>query len=199
MAHIAPLPYTTHPHLVDRFEHYKKTRKFIPNSILTMQRRPKIAEAFMALNQAILYEGSVSEELKMLVSLIASQAAGCRYCQAHMANLSSIYDASAEKISAVWDWETSPLFSKAEKAALTYAFKASILPNEVDDETVAALSEHFSESEIVEITASIALFGYLNRWNDTMATDLEDYPKSVAKDLIGSRGWTAGKHSGDST
>ena len=73
-----------------RFEHYEKTRGFVPNSILTMQRRPAIATAFMSLNQAILYEGTVSEELKMLISLIASQAAGCRYCQAHMANLSSI-------------------------------------------------------------------------------------------------------------
>jgi len=198
MAHLAPLPHTTHTHLVDRFEHYQKTRGFIPNSILTMQRRPKIAEAFMALNQAILYEGTVSEELKMLVSLIASQAAGCRYCQAHMANLSKIYSASAEKIAAVWEWETSPLFSDAELAALTYAFKASVLPNEVDETTIVALAEHFSESEIVEITASIALFGYLNRWNDTMATDLEDFPKSVAEDLIGARGWTAGKHAGNS-
>ena len=48
----------------------------------TMARRPAIAAAFMELNRAVLYEGTVSEELKMLVSLIASQAAGCRYCQA---------------------------------------------------------------------------------------------------------------------
>lgn len=196
MAHLPPLPHDTHTHLVERFEHYQKTRGFIPNSILTMQRRPQIAEAFMALNQAILYEGTVSEELKMLVSLIASQAAGCRYCQAHMANLSSIYAASAEKISAVWEWETSPLFTSAERAALSFAFKASVLPNEADEASFAALAKHFTESEIVEIAASVALFGYLNRWNDTMATDLEDHPKSVAQDLIGSVGWTAGKHNG---
>ena len=65
----------------------------------------------MALNQAVLYEGTVDEELKMLVSLIASQAAGCRYCQAHMANLSNIYSASAEKIVAVWEWQTSDLIA----------------------------------------------------------------------------------------
>jgi len=66
----------------------------------------------------------------MLISLIASQAAGCQYCQAHMANLAAIYEASKEKIEAVWEWETSPLFSNAEKAALTLAFHASVLPNE---------------------------------------------------------------------
>ncbi len=196
MAHLPPLPHDTHDELVDNFEHYNKTRGFIPNSILTMQRRPKIAAAFMALNQAILYEGTVSEELKMLVSLISSQASGCRYCQAHMANLAKIYAASAEKIAAVWEWETSPLFTDAERAALSYAFKASCLPNLVDEESFASLSAHFDDSEIVEITASIALFGYLNRWNDTMATDLEDYPKTVAQDLIGGQGWSAGKHGG---
>ncbi|MEM7445791.1 MAG: carboxymuconolactone decarboxylase family protein [Pseudomonadota bacterium] len=194
MAHLKPLPHDTHPHLVERFEHYRDTRGFIPNSILTMQRRPAIAEAFMALNKAVLYEGTVSEVLKMLVSLIASQAAGCRYCQAHMANLSSIYEASADKIAAVWEWQDSPLFTDAERAALTYAYKASILPNEVDEATFADLAQHFTEDEIVEITASIALFGYLNRWNDTMATDLEDYPNKVAEGLIGGVGWQAGKH-----
>lgn len=199
MAHVKPLPKTATPELTPKFDHYEKTRGFIPNSILTMQRRPEISKAFMALNQAILYEGTVSEELKMLVSLIASQAAGCRYCQAHMANLSKIYSASAEKISAVWEWETSPLFTDAERAALTLAFKASVLPNEADEEVFAKAGKYFDDAELVEIVASIALFGYLNRWNDTMATELEDYPAEVAKDLIGARGWTAGKHEGKSS
>ena len=194
MAHIAPLPRDTHPDLVERFEHYQRTRGFVPNSILTMQRRPNIARAFMALNQAVLYEGTVSEELKMLVSLIASQAAGCRYCQAHMANLSSIYRASREKIAAVWDYQTSPLFSPAERAALHLAYRASLVPNEAGEEEFAALRQYFDDDQIVEIVASIALFGYLNRWNDTMATELEEYPAGVASELIGETGWEPGKH-----
>jgi len=194
MAHLSPLSKNTHTDLIEKFNHYQDTRGFIPNSILTMQRRPNIARAFMALNQAVLYEGTVSEELKMLVSLIASQASGCRYCQAHMANLSSIYKASSEKISAVWSWEESELFSDAERAALTLAFKASVIPNEAGHEDFERLKAFFSEDEIVEIVASISLFGYLNRWNDTMATDLEDYPKTIAEKVIGSVGWDAGKH-----
>jgi uncharacterized peroxidase-related enzyme len=194
MAHIAPLPRDTHSDLVERFNHYEETRGFVPNSILTMQRRPNIARAFMALNQAVLYEGSVSEELKMLVSLIASQAAGCRYCQAHMANLSHIYHASADKIAAVWEYQASRLFSAAERAALNVAFKASVVPNEVGEDDFAELKQYFDDGQIVEIIASIALFGYLNRWNDTMSTDLEEYPGTVAEKLIGSVGWNAGKH-----
>ncbi|MEM1156327.1 MAG: peroxidase-related enzyme [Pseudomonadota bacterium] len=194
MAHLPPLPRDTHADLVERFEHYQNTRGFVPNSILTMQRRPNIARAFMALNQAILYEGTVSEELKMLVSLIASQAAGCRYCQAHMANLASIYEASADKIAAVWEYQSSPLFSEAERAALNVAFKGSIVPNEASEADFDQLKAHFDDDQIVEIVASIALFGYLNRWNDTMATDLEEYPTGVAETLISGKGWSPGKH-----
>jgi uncharacterized peroxidase-related enzyme len=194
MPHLPPLSRDAVPEFKALFDHYENTRGFIPNSILTMSRRPGIAKAFMQLNQAVLYEGTVDEELKMLVSLIASQAAGCRYCQAHMANLSSIDQASGEKIGAVWEFESSNLFSEAEKAALRLAMKASIIPNQAEQEDFDELSEHFDEGQIVELVASVALFGYLNRWNDTMATELEEHPAKVARNTIGAGGWQPGKH-----
>ncbi len=149
----------------------------------------------MQLNKVVLYEGTVSEELKMLVSLIASQAAGCRYCQAHMANLSKIYKASEEKISRVWEFESSDLFSAAERAALRLAMHGAMAPSEASQEHFDEMAKHFDEGQIVEIVASIALFGFLNRWNDTMATEIEELPAQVANATIGqSYGWEAGKH-----
>ena len=56
------------------------------------------------------------------------------------------------------------------------------------------LKKHFDEGQIVEIVATIALFGYLNRWNDTMATTLEARAVEVAGRAIAAVGWTAGKH-----
>lgn len=194
MAHVPPLPWEAAPQFRERFEHYQTTRGFVPNSILTMARRPAIAQAFMDLNRAVLYEGTVAEELKMLVSLIASQASGCLYCQAHMANLSSIYAASDAKIRAVWEFETSDLFSVAERAALRLAYHAALVPNEASGADFDALRKHFDDGEIVEIVATIALFGYLNRWNDTMATTLEGRAVEVAGRAIGAVGWTPGKH-----
>jgi len=196
MPHLDPLPWEANPQFRERFQHYQDTRGFVPNSILTMQRRPAIAQAFMDLNRAVLYEGTVSEELKMLVSLITSQASGCRYCQAHMTNLASIYQASDAKIRAVWEYETSPLFTAAERAALRLAFHAALVPNEAGAEHFDELKKHFDEGQIVEIVATIALFGYLNRWNDTMATALETRAVEVAERAIGAVGWTAGKHGG---
>jgi hypothetical protein len=47
-----------------------------------------------------------------------------------------------------------------------------------------------SEEQIVEIVGVIALFGFLNRWNNTMATPLEDEPI----EYLSRGGWQAGKH-----
>ena len=196
MPHLDPLPWDANPQFRERFQHYQKTRGFVPNSILTMQRRPSIARAFMDLNRAVLYEGTVAEELKMLVSLVTSQASGCRYCQAHMTNLASLYQASDEKIRAVWEFETSPLFSPAERAALRLGYHAALVPNEATSADFDELKQHFDAGQIVEIVGTIALFGYLNRWNDTMATTLETRAVEVASRAIGSVGWQAGKHGG---
>lgn len=196
MPHLDPVPLAevADDDIRERFEHYRKTRGFTPNSIMTMVRRPDIVRAFMALNQAVLYEGTVPQETKMLVSLASSYAAGCLYCQSHMANLSSIYKASDAKIAALWDFENSDLFSPAERAAIRLGLKAGRQPNEASKEDFDELKKHYDEGQIVEIVASIALFGYLNRWNDTMATALEPPAIDVARRAIGGVGWQPGKH-----
>jgi uncharacterized peroxidase-related enzyme len=196
MAHLDPvnLSDVKEADIVERFLHYRSTRGFTPNSIMTMVRRPGIVRAFMALNEAVLYEGSVPTETKMLVSLACSYAAGCRYCQSHMANLSSIYQVPDEKIAALWNFEHSALFSPAERAAIALALKAGAQPNEAGTADFDEMKQHYDDGQIVEIVATIALFGYLNRWNDTMATELEPLPRQVAERAIGASGWEPGKH-----
>ena len=56
------------------------------------------------------------------------------------------------------------------------------------------MRQHWDEGEIVEIMGVIALFGYLNRWNDSMGTQLEDPAANHANQLLGHKGWTRGKH-----
>lgn len=194
MAHMTPLDRAELPQFEAMFERYDRIRGFLPNSILTMARRPNVARAFMELNQAVLYEGTVPRALKMMVALIASQATGCRYCQGHMANLSVVHEVPDEKIAAVWACETSPLFTEAERAALVLARDAAQVPNAVTAVHFEALRRHWDEGQIVEIVAAVALFGYLNRWNDTMATAMEAHPASIAGRAL--PGWDAGKHGG---
>ena len=119
MPHMRPLEYDEidDKEIRQEIERYEKIRGFVPNSIRTMARRPSIVKAFMALNQAVLYDGTVDESLKMMISLATSLTSGCRYCQSHMTNLSSIYDVPDDKIAALLSYEDSDLFSDPEKAA----------------------------------------------------------------------------------
>ena len=90
----------------------------------------------------------------------------------------------AEKIEAVWEYETSPLFSEAERAVLRVAQGAAQTPNAVTDEDFGELRKYWDDGQVVEIVATIAVFGFFNRWNDTMATELESSPLRFAEDHL---------------
>ena len=194
MAHLRPLEYNEieDKQVRETIEAYENIRGFVPNSIRTMARRPAIARAFMDLNKAILYDGTVPEATKMLVSLSVSLATGCKYCQSHMTNLSSIYKVEDEKIAALLNFQESALFSEAEKAAINIGIKSAAVPNEAEQADFDKLAEHYSEAQVVEIIATVSLFGYLNRWNDTMATQVEKVPADLTKRVFDD--WDEGKH-----
>jgi uncharacterized peroxidase-related enzyme len=193
MARVQPRSREQAHALDDAFAPVEERMGFLPNSMLTMARRPEILRAVAALTQAA-RTGTVSPELKELVALVASTAAGCRYCEAHTASNATRKGAQAEKITQVWSYEESDLFSDAERAALRVAHHGALVPNAATDEDFEELRRHFDDGEIVELMTMIALFGFLNRWNDTLATDLETTPLELATTLIGPAGWEPGKH-----
>ena len=71
---------------------------------------------------------------------------------------------------------------------------AGSVPNEVDAELFARMREHWTDEQIVQILGVVCLYGFLNRWNDTMATTLEDEPRELAEKVLSKGGWTGGKH-----
>ena len=194
MTNMEPLRREDHPELEDLWQLYDDTMSFVPNSLFTMARRPEILRAFSELITQIWRGGTVPVGLKPLVAIVASTAAGCRYCQAHETVDAKMRGVDERKIAEIWDFERSPLYSEAERVALRFARDASVVPNAVTPEHFVELRRHWEDGEIVEILAVIGLFGFLNRWNDSMATDLEDVPAAFANRTIGRRGWDAGKH-----
>jgi uncharacterized peroxidase-related enzyme len=142
-------------------------------------------------------DAGISLSLRNLIANIASRSAGCQYCVAHTASNAHRSSVDDEKIAAVWEFEQSPLFSDAERAALRFAVCASTIPNGVEDSHYEELRKHYSEAEIVEILATVAYFGFLNRWNDSMATPLEEIPGSFAEATLVDGSWEAGKHKRD--
>lgn len=184
------------PEFLEEFSFFRGTLGGIPNSIRTMARRPAIARAYTELNKAVMADyGAVTLEFKRLIGYVSSFASGCMYCQAHMILASERFGASEERLNSVFDFEDSPHFTDAEKAGLAFAHAAASVPNMVTQDVADRLRAHWSDDAIVEITAVVSLFGYLNRWNDSMGTALEELPHSRGTErLAGATGWDIGKH-----
>ncbi|MFN3232056.1 MAG: carboxymuconolactone decarboxylase family protein [Alphaproteobacteria bacterium] len=194
MPRLQPLPDDALGPLADTLAGMEATMGYVPNSFKTMGRKPEMAQALLAWAGTVMAPGTVNPELKNMVSQVTSKSAGCAYCMAHTGHSAHGAGISAEKEAALWDWETSPLFTDAERVALRVAQGAAQVPNAVTDADFADLKQHFTDDQIVEIVAVISMFGFFNRWNDTMATELESSPLRFAQDTLGPKGWDAGKH-----
>lgn len=191
---LEPLP--PDPRFADVFSLFNCVGSVIPNAVLIMQRRPKILRAYMQMMGAISdpETSEVGSAFKRLIAHVASRAAGCRYCMSHTAGLARGSGIDDAKLEAVWEYPTSPLYTEAERIALDVALAAGGVPNGVTDEMFAKLREYWSDGQIVEIVAMIALFGFLNRWNDTLATPIEDEALAVGEKYLAPHGWEAGRH-----
>jgi len=156
---------------------------------------PAIAGAVVQLNRCVFDpNGRVDVGFKRLIAHMASFAAGCMYCRAHTAVSATRLGVEDKKLQAIYEHETSPLFSEREKVALSFALDAALVPNAVTDASYAELARHWSEEEIVEILGVVCMFGVFNRWNDSMATPIELEPMVRAGELLSDQGWSAGKH-----
>lgn len=195
MSRIPPLRRESVPQLEQFLAPTEQRMGFLPNSQLIMAYKPKLLQAFAQLGRAVNDpENKTPRGLRSLVAHMVSKAAGCQYCVAHTGESAHRASVEEQKLAAIWAYETSPLFSEAERAALRFAQSAGAVPNAVSDDDVTALRRHFSDEEIVELTAVIAYFGFLNRWNDTLATELEPEPLRFAERALTRAGWSAGKH-----
>ena len=215
MSHVQPLARERVGNLGPLFDTAEQVMGFVPNSMLTMAHMPQLPVAFMLLANCIM-NGSdlkaaltqmatfcpepedpgagLEPKLMPLIAFACSVSAGCGYCQAHTSQRAHELGVPDAKYVDILRYETSDAYTDAERAVLALAFAAASVPNEATPDHFAALREHYSEREIVQIVAVISLFGFLNRWNDTMATQLEASPVDFATQSLGSIDWRLGKH-----
>ncbi len=192
---VSPLDRNANPEARKMADFYQETLGFTPNSLFTMMHRPRIAAAFLEMNQAVMEnKGRVTSALKRLLAYLSSKTAGCRYCEAHAIRAAARYGSEEDKLNNIWDYKTYPAFSEAERAVFDFAIAASQIPNAVNDEIADNLRKHWDDGEIVEILGVVALFGYLNRWNDSMGTQLENPAADDGVKYLKKNGWIIGKH-----
>jgi uncharacterized peroxidase-related enzyme len=192
---VSPLPVDADSNVAQLATFFNETLGFCPNSVLTMQHRPEIATAFIQLNKAVMANrGRVTSALKRLIGYVSSSKAGCQYCQAHTILAAERYGANEEQLKHICEYATHSVFDSAERAALDFAIAASTVPNAVTSSIMDNLRQYWNEGEIVEILGVISLFGYLNRWNDSMGTTLEVGAVNAGEKHLSGHGWSTGKH-----
>lgn len=192
---IPPLDASHDSEVAELARFFNETLGFCPNSVLTMQRRPAIARAFIELNKAVMdNQGRVTAEQKRLIAYLTSANTGCNYCQAHTILAAQRYGASQQRMENIWLFRDSDLFSPAEKAAFQFALAASSVPNAVTEQVSSSMKAHWTDDDIVEILGVVSLFGYLNRWNDSMGTTLEEGALAAGEAYLGGSDWSVGKH-----
>src|SRR5712671_7872735 len=131
---LAPLP--PNPALEKQFETSRMSLGFVPNSVLIMQRKPKMVQAWAQMTAAVWDpESKVDRGFKRIIAHVASRAAGCQYCMAHTAGGALHFGVEDKKLAAVWEYQTSPLYTDAERATLDFAVAAASVPNAVTDAT----------------------------------------------------------------
>jgi uncharacterized peroxidase-related enzyme len=194
MARIDPRPREDFGRFEDYFAYVESRAGYVPNAYLTLGIHPQLLEGWITFSKALQGLNGVDTGLKVLMSHLASSAAGCRFCEAHTSHTAVHAGVEDAKVAAVWEFEHSTLFSDAERAALRLARDMAQVPNAVTDEHFAELRRHFTDEQIVEMVAAVCSFGFWNRWNDTMATDLEQPVIDVAAAILSPRGWSADKH-----
>ena len=184
----------TFPEFEDYFAYLDGRAGYVPNAFLTMARLHGLFRDYLSFSAALAELNGVSGEMKVLMSHIASSAYGCHFCEAHTAHTGKKRGVADERIEKVWEFESSELFDESERAALRLALDMGQVPNQVTQQHFDDLRVWFTDEQIVEMVAAVSLFGFWNRWNDTMATDLEVPIVKVADALLAGRGWSPGKH-----
>lgn len=196
MSRIEPLPDDQLGDFAEFFVPVEKVLGFKPTANKIMARRPEILRHVGRLAITIMCEdGAVPLPLKWMVAHLASLSAGCMYCSAHTLSNGHDFGVPMAKVEAIWDYENSPAFTAAEKAAMAFAQVASLTPSGATDAHFAEMKKHYSDEQIVELVAVVSFFGFMNRFNDNLAVTLEDKPVAFAREHgLDRHGWKLGNH-----
>ena len=126
--------------------------------------QPKMMSGMGKFQGAVRKGSAVDERLKNLIELKGAQMIGCEYCVDLGSQICRNSGLSDEELLALPRYRRSELFTEREKLALDYTVGVMRTPVEVTDELFARMQEHFSDEQLVEITAHLTVVN-LDRFN----------------------------------
>jgi len=107
--------------------------------------------------------------LRSLITVRISQINWCAFCVDINSAVLMQRTGSDEKLNSLSTWRESDVFSNVEKAVLNYTEKITYSEQQVDDECVNRVKEHFDEKSLVELTALIAFQNFSSKFNSALA------------------------------
>ncbi len=191
---IPPLTESDVPEFAGVLSAIREDHGYVPNSFLTLARFPDFLKATGFLADALWYDERLPGPARSLVCFAVSWFSGAVYSSAHLASHAHDTGLPIEKLRAVEDWDTSPVYDPAERALLRLARQAARMPGEVTDAAMLDMRRHWSEDQIMIVVGLVAWHAFLNRWNALMATTLEPIPLARAREALGPMGWQPGIH-----
>lgn len=172
MARINPVKWNANTKTRELFESVEKKLGMVPNLISTMAQSPAVAQAYLGSSQA-LAGGSLSAALREQISLTVSEANQCDYCVSAHCFLGSKAGLSETEL---LDARHGTASNAKTDAALTFARKIVDERGHVNDEDVEEVRRAgYSDGEIAEIVANVALTIFTNYFNHIAGTEV-DFP-----------------------
>src|SRR3954452_6144027 len=141
-------------------------------------RRPKMMSAMGKFQRAVRKGRALDERLKLLVELKGAQMIGCEWCLDLGSQSCRNSGLSDEEMLATVHYRDSDFFTAREKLALDYTVAVMRTPGEVTDELFARMKEHFSDEQLVELTAFVAVIN-LDRFNAAFGIGAAGYSEGL--------------------
>ena len=188
-AHIETKKREDFPEFKDLFDLVESFMGYLPNAYLLMADKPDLMQAFAKMSASVFSADVLDIPSKQLIALASSLSAGCKYCQSHTSHGAERAGVPNEKIAEILNYQTSEYYEAKEVALLDLAFASGEVPNKATKAHFEKLKEFYSKEQILEAVAVISFFGFLNRWNDTFGTEIEEIPADYLSDKLKPKNW----------
>ena len=188
-AHIETKKREDFPEFKDLFDLVESFMGYLPNAYLLMADKPDLMQAFAKMSASVFSADVLDIPSKQLIALASSLSAGCKYCQSHTSHGAERAGVPNEKIAEILNYQTSEYYEAKEVALLDLAFASGEVPNKATKAHFEKLKEFYSKEQILEVVAVISFFGFLNRWNDTFGTVIEEIPANYLSEKLKPKNW----------
>ncbi|MFL2780401.1 MAG: carboxymuconolactone decarboxylase family protein [Gammaproteobacteria bacterium] len=189
IAHIETKQREDFPEFKDLFDLVESFMGYLPNAYLLMADKPDLMQAFAKMSASVFSDDVLDIPSKQLIALASSLSAGCKYCQSHTSHSAERAGVPNEKIAEILNYQTSEYYEAKEVALLDLAFASGEVPNKATKAHFEKLREFYSKEQILEAVAVISFFGFLNRWNDTFGTEIEEIPANYLTEELRPKNW----------